>query len=345
MKKHLLLYLANLLVIGQNIYPMNYGFYDHSPSAYESEEETEVKRAVKKALEEAELKKALKAIEELEAREQAKKADEQELEDALQQIRLREKIEDERELNEALQAIQEYEAREQAQKAVTNALKNQSPQEEAKQCKICFTDGTEFSSLSCKHSYCQSCLEKMSNVAAKESSTKTLKCPECLLSLGTDDIDTLTKDEKTRAVLYAILQREARRAIALIPGIKECPTPDCNYVFSNEKNTTQNFQCPECNHIYCSNCLISHDPWMSSCESEKRSRDQAVENWKKAHTKPCPVCGVPCEREKGVDVEWYGCNHMTCSNNHDFCWDCLRLTDKACDCILNKSYGHVPLDY
>ena len=46
--------------------------------------------------------------------------------------------------------------------------------------------------------------------------------------------------------------------------------------------------------------------------------DQAYEEYVAAHTKKCPSCHVPIEKNSG-------CNHMTCAKcRHEFCWLCLQ---------------------
>lgn len=48
------------------------------------------------------------------------------------------------------------------------------------------------------------------------------------------------------------------------------------------------------------------------------ARERVTEEWMIAHTKNCPNCTVPIEKNEG-------CNHMTCKHcRHEFFWDNLE---------------------
>eukprot|EP00955_Chlamydomonas_euryale_P104362 365560-Chlamydomonas_euryale.AAC.2 len=51
----------------------------------------------------------------------------------------------------------------------------------------------------------------------------------------------------------------------------------------------------------------------------KTSGDSETRNWMAAHTKPCPKCTKPVEKNGG-------CNHVTCPCGQSFCWHCGQAT-------------------
>lgn len=310
MNKQHMIYVIVLLLIVQNSHAMNTGSSAHPHN----------KRGIGYSrhvgyTEEEELRQALKAIKQSETQEEA-------------------------ELKAALEAIRQLEVLEAAvnEKTVTNEKKEEK--KDAKQCGICLEEGSEPCSLACGHEYCNGCLEGMVDTAIHDKNTKILKCAACPSRLTQSDIEKITKDPTKRAALERIVRREASRELATVPGMKACPTPDCDWVFSNEQNRAQDYRCPMCQQQYCAACLLKHEP-QTSCQAVKAENDAQNEAWKAAHTKPCPVCSVPCERIKNQDGSWAACNHMTCHKGHEFCWDCSRLTKRACACIL-VGYGVIP---
>ena len=97
-----------------------------------------------------------------------------------------------------------------------------------------------------------------------------------------------------------------------------------------------------CGHCYCFGCRQApHEG--ASCEHaarwralektlqeeeldkrKKKSRKKISanpmesDNWLAKHTRPCPECKIPIQRN-------YGCNHMTCNRcGHEFCWVCME---------------------
>lgn len=54
-----------------------------------------------------------------------------------------------------------------------------------------------------------------------------------------------------------------------------------------------------------------------------REEDKNCEVWLKLHTRPCPRCHAPIEKQGG-------CNHMKCTSCRlNFCWACMRASN-AC---------------
>lgn len=100
-----------------------------------------------------------------------------------------------------------------------------------------------------------------------------------------------------------------------------CPAPGCTNAVRFESSSEATCSC---GHRFCVDCSKEcHVPL--SCanmrEWEKKMSDEGqVMTWLQHHTKECPRCLKPIEKNGG-------CNHMTCRSNaggcgHEFCWIC-----------------------
>ena len=61
----------------------------------------------------------------------------------------------------------------------------------------------------------------------------------------------------------------------------------------------------------------------------------ATQHWKNVHTRNCPVCSTPIEKNGG-------CNHVRCGKcRSDFCWACMRAKTscRAYNCSNGAPYG------
>jgi ariadne-1 len=87
-----------------------------------------------------------------------------------------------------------------------------------------------------------------------------------------------------------------------------------------------------CGAVFCWSCgAEAHRPL--SCDTVrawllKNSAESENMNWILAHTKPCPKCGRPIEKNMG-------CMHMTCQApcKYEFCWlvrACVRACVRVC---------------
>ncbi len=197
---------------------------------------------------------------------------------------------------------------------------DQQPQDDRvrKACPICL-EKKDLEKLSCKDTCCAACIGDMASVAANNNSTEFLKCPTCRTAIPQNDIDRITQG-KNKAALNAISEREAEQKIASMEGMKQCPTPNCTFIFENSANRAQNFNCPACHQQYCSACLIKHNPESSSCEAVKRQMDGANEAWKNNNTKACPSCRKRIEKNGG-------CPRVSCPCGTTFCWECRESVD------------------
>src|SRR5207244_347985 len=117
---------------------------------------------------------------------------------------------------------------------------------------------------------------------------------------------------------------------------KWCSAPDCDYEFVVDSSYIGKIQC-RCGRIYESCLQCGHEDhfplpcdmikrWISTCEEKSSS------NWVSCHTKNCPGCHKPIEKNAG-------CIHMTCKHEgckKEFCWNCLGDWEKHTSYICNK---------
>lgn len=188
-------------------------------------------------------------------------------------------------------------------------------------CGICFTE-PPIALLPCGHSsYCAGCWTEYARTAVEEGKAGLrLKCPTeaCVVRLRPSDFRRICSGE--------VLERYQRFELeAFVDGGRRlawCPGPRCELavelpIFSQ----AQKIECP-CGTQWCSGCKADqHIP--VSCDVVKEwgaLRMDANASWIALHTKPCPKCKNPIEKNGG-------CMHMTCRPpsgcGHDFCWICL----------------------
>lgn len=125
----------------------------------------------------------------------------------------------------------------------------------------------------------------------------------------------------------------------------KCPGIDCMYTAMQMELVKPSINNPKNNHHHdkkksrseivckcgtrvCSLC-ISEGHWPVQCELIRRWNDKTRSNgrnleWILVHTKPCPGCTQPIEKNQG-------CMHMTCRCGYEFCWVCLGKWNRHAD--------------
>ena len=199
--------------------------------------------------------------------------------------------------------------------------------EELEMCMICCEDlpPTSFFSLSCGHRYCQACWG--SHLSAQldvgREAGITAKCMSCDLMV-TDDLyqKCLSQDAWEKVQEFRKLAYVDENA-----SVRWCPNPRCEKAIYYKPNQSRDIKCV-CGTEFCFMCgkkphypstCEQFEAWAEkhkSADKESKIREQE-RKWLEEHTKPCPKCKTPIEKNKG-------CNHMTCKScNHEFCWMCL----------------------
>ncbi|KAK9809736.1 hypothetical protein WJX73_001188 [Symbiochloris irregularis] len=190
-------------------------------------------------------------------------------------------------------------------------------------CSICF-DSHKAGSMcaaACGHLYCKNCWRSYAETAVNEGpSCLDLRCPTvgCGAAVTQGVLDeVLDKAHRTKYDRYALrsMVEDSRR-------LTWCPSPDCQHAIENLTDSGAvaiDVVC-KCSHAFCFSCHEeAHRP--VDCATVKRwliknSAESENLNWILAHTKQCPQCKRPIEKNQG-------CMHMTCSQcRHEFCWLC-----------------------
>ncbi|CAN0923375.1 Probable E3 ubiquitin-protein ligase ARI7 [Linum grandiflorum] len=214
------------------------------------------------------------------------------------------------------------------------------------ECQICYeiVSIPDFSSLNCGHCFCNECWTRYVEVSIDDGiGCLRLRCPEpkCTVLVGQSTIETLIGTDYAEKYLRIL----RRSYVESKSDHKWCPAPDCEtavrYEAGEEGEKNYDVVCG-CSHEFCFNCSEeAHRPvdcttveqWMRKNLSEAENV-----NWILAHTKQCPKCRKPIEKNQG-------CMHMTCKApcNHQFCWLCLGDWSKHRDYYTCNTYEKMNL--
>lgn len=196
------------------------------------------------------------------------------------------------------------------------------------QCTICCEEKhfKEFSVLECEHSYCTDCITQHIIHAIASENSESVRCPtpECKKPLGPQDTNALLADNTP--IKTKLSQLQFKTWLMQQKNRAACPTPNCPFIFINERTDQFTMQCPSCKNIYCAKCNAPHCARIS-CEqakenktviADKEGQEKATQRWKEQNSRPCPQCNVSIEKSEG-------CNHMKCRTcKHEFCWQCMQ---------------------
>lgn len=191
-------------------------------------------------------------------------------------------------------------------------------------CGICFDTFArkEMKAPSCgQHFFCNCCwIGYLNNAIMDGPGSLSLRCPDpsCGSAVREDMVMSLVSDDlksKYRRYLLRSYVEDNRKT-------KWCPAPGCEYAVEYVPgSTTYDIVC-KCGLMFCWNCLEeAHRPVDCRTVSQwimKNSAESENINWILAHSKPCPKCKRPIEKNQG-------CMHMSCTPpcKFEFCWLCL----------------------
>jgi len=203
------------------------------------------------------------------------------------------------------------------------------------ECPVCYDElpAEDFvAHLDCGHGFCQDCWEDQVTAYTEDGlAALNMSCLQngCNLAVTATDVKKILLNgqdeipEDTQWVWKRYHRLQLKNFVDKCPNMGYCPKPGCEIVHSYVKGMRRDLSC-SCGHQFCWRCNnIAHNP--CSCDEisnwERKYNDEAEDvKWIKAHTKPCPKCKTPIEKNDG-------CMHMTCGSalgcGYEFCWLCM----------------------
>ncbi|KAI4367653.1 hypothetical protein MLD38_023364 [Melastoma candidum] len=189
-------------------------------------------------------------------------------------------------------------------------------------CEVCMEEvpGEQASRMDCGHCFCNDCWTEHFIVKINEGQSKRIRCMAHKCNTICDEALVRSLVSKRRPDLVPIFDRFLLESyIEDNKMVKWCPsTPHCGNAIRKEENGCYEVECP-CGMQFCFSCLSeAHSPcscvmwqlWTKKCKDESDSV-----NWIAVHTKPCPNCRKPVEKNGG-------CNYVRCICQQGFCWLC-----------------------
>ncbi|KAI3834647.1 hypothetical protein MKX03_005987, partial [Papaver bracteatum] len=189
-------------------------------------------------------------------------------------------------------------------------------------CGICFDDyhHDEMYDAGCGHLFCELCWKGYIGTSVNDGpGCLLLRCPDppCNAAVCQDMVYKFVSDEVKKKYSDYLL----RSYIEGSRSIKWCPGPGCGSAIQFVHDTENYDVTCECTYSFCWNCTeeAHHPVECITVEKWNFKNSNEAENvtWILAHSKPCPNCKRPIEKNQG-------CNHMFCSMcKFSFCWICL----------------------
>lgn len=192
------------------------------------------------------------------------------------------------------------------------------------ECPICMSPylddskGLQRLQLSCGHSYCVDCVRDCVWTALT-SKCLALSCPHCGLEMGVETLLPRLLGESDGDGL--------KRQVRVVQGWRECPACSEMVEPANHNNTTATsniMHCPKCSSSFCRAHSNAH-PVDMDCDLYERELNATKEERLTAAamtelgSKPCPNCGIPCEKSMG-------CDHVKCGGcGAKWCFKCSNL--------------------
>ncbi|GJR95531.1 probable E3 ubiquitin-protein ligase ARI2 [Tanacetum coccineum] len=189
-------------------------------------------------------------------------------------------------------------------------------------CDICMEDipSCDITKMDCGHCFCNTCWTEHFIAKINEGRSKRIRCMafKCFAICDESVIRNLVSkrhpdlaDKFDRFLLESYIEDNKM--------VKWCPsTPHCGNAIRVKEDEFCEVEC-SCGNQFCFRCLCeAHSPcscamwqlWTKKCRDESETV-----NWIGAHTKPCPKCHKPVEKNGG-------CNLVCCTCGQAFCWLC-----------------------
>ncbi|KAK9270137.1 hypothetical protein L1049_025713 [Liquidambar formosana] len=189
-------------------------------------------------------------------------------------------------------------------------------------CNICMekVSPNVVTTMDCGHYFCNDCWTEHFIVKITEGQSRRIRCMAYRCNAICDeakirnlvsakDLDLAKKFD--RFLLESYIEDNRR--------VKWCPSvPHCGNAIRIEDDEFCEVECA-CGLQFCFSCSSeAHSPcsclmwklWAKKCQDESETV-----NWITVHTKACPKCHKPVEKNGG-------CNHVRCVCGQSFCWLC-----------------------
>lgn len=143
----------------------------------------------------------------------------------------------------------------------------------------------------------------------------------CAVPMGPKTVESMVEGGLVDRFWWFYIEQEVERSKGKLAC---CPSENCEWILERGKYGVSRVDCGGCGEEFCVQCLHElHHP--VACRTlavweEKNVSESENVKWILAHTKPCPKCGKPIEKNQG-------CNHIHCHSNaggcgFHFCWMC-----------------------
>jgi ariadne-1 len=213
-----------------------------------------------------------------------------------------------------------------------DAVRSQEGTRVLNTCGICYEDFDPSSNslidCGCIHGFCKECWQGYLLSKVEDASARIgIVCPDpgCKRMVKSQVISRVLGPQQREQMERKLKLASIDIFLKRMPHICVCPGVDCSrYVMvHNHKRgvPVRDVGCSWCQNDFCFDCLEEgHRP--ASCKlvqmwNKKNTAERDNMEWIIQHTKPCPSCSRPIEKNKG-------CMHMHCTQcGFDFCWLCL----------------------
>lgn len=179
------------------------------------------------------------------------------------------------------------------------------------------------------HSCCVSCWKGQLRAKIEEMDMLGFHCfadGKCAQIIGIDlllrVIDAASPEDEGEHLKSGVLKAYIHDFVKREPTLALCPLCPLSLLFAPSGSLPDSCEteCVQCHRVFCFKCGAPvHAP--CTCDElnqwELALKDGGANmGYIQEHTKQCPKCLEPIEKNRG-------CNHMSCRCKHEFCWVCL----------------------
>ncbi|UJR32413.1 hypothetical protein I4U23_019875 [Adineta vaga] len=179
-------------------------------------------------------------------------------------------------------------------------------------------------SRQCQHTQrrvCNNCIYNTIKYHIDQTHITNIACPEagCDTIFNYDDIHHLLLSNNNRSLFEIYDRQVVKQQLERMPEFSWCPNCDGGQLNTRITSYKRPIICSNCKEKI---CLFHHTKWHTGMTCDEYDQmnpnvDNQTQQWLNSHSKRCPYCKSPVEKDGG-------CDHMKCKKcNHEFCWECL----------------------